>query len=176
MGDIVPNEIVKGDYIKVLIEDENEYFASVLSNEGNNYLFVSYLLPIGKAYKSALVYSFEKKAERVDFESIMEHYNDGEGFAMKKVGKNMYVFVDNIDPESDSEIEDIEDHEESEDDSFVVSDTEEMCDLPPDAKELDEAWNQWSPTTPSAKRFKQKIDQIESAVKIESDEKKNMCE
>jgi len=169
MGDIIPNEITKGDYIKVLVEDEDEYFASVLSNEGN-YLFVTYLLPIGKAYKSALVYSFETKAERVDLESILEHYNDG-GFPMKKIDKNMYVFVDNIDPDSDSEIEDIEDYDESEsNDSFIVSDTEEMGEQPPsDAKELDEAWNKWSPKTPSAKNFKKKIEQIEAMVKVEGD-------
>ena len=170
MGDdnIVTSEIVKGDYIKVLVENDDEYFASVLSNE-ENYLFVSYLFPIGKSYKSALVYSFEAKAERVDFESILEHYNDG-GFTMKKVGKNMYVFVENIDPDSDSEIEDIEDYEDSEsENSFVVSDTEDMDELPPDAKELDEAWNKWSPKTPSAKNFKKTIEQIEAAVKIEGD-------
>lgn len=169
MGDIVPYEILNGEYIKVLVEDDNEYFASVLSNEGK-YLFVSYLFPIGKAYKSALVYSFEAKAERVDFESILEHYKD-EGFSMKKVGKNMFVFEDNIDPDSDSEIEDIEDYEESESDcdSFIVSDTEEMTELPADAKELDEVWNKWSPKTPSAKKFKKTVDQIEMAVKIEGD-------
>lgn len=162
---IVPNEINKGEYIKVLVEDDNEYFASVLSNEGK-YLLVTYLLPIGKAYKSALVYSFEAKAERVDFESILEHG----GFELKNVGKNMYVFVEHIDPESDSEIEDIEDEESDSEDSFVVSDTEEMDHLPPDAKELNEAWDKWSPKTPSAKKFKKTVEDIEGMVKIKGDD------
>ena len=172
MSEIIPNEIVKGDYIKVLVQDDDEYFALVLSNEGN-YLFVTYLFPIGKSYKSALVYSFETKAERVDFESILEHH-DG-GIELKKLDKNMYVFSENIDPESDSEIEDMEDYE-SDDDSFVVSDTEEMCELPPDAKELDESWNKWSPKTPSAKRFKKTVEQLEATVKIEGDNLKFVSE
>ena len=120
-----------------------------------------------------MVYSFETKAERVDFESILEHHDDG--IELKKLDKNMYVFSENIDPESDSEIEDMEDYE-SDDDSFVVSDTEEMCELPPDAKELDESWNKWSPKTPSAKRFKKTVEKLEATVKIEGDNLKFVSE
>ena len=98
---IIPNEIEKGHIVKVLVDgDDDEYYASVLSNEGE-YLFVTYFTPIGKNYKTAPVHSFESKAEKVDFESLTEHYLDSKEIGVKKIGKNMYVFGDEIDPDSE---------------------------------------------------------------------------
>lgn len=172
MSEIVPADIQNGHVVKVLVENEDEYYASVLSNEGK-YLFVSYFTPIGKNYKTAPVHSFEAKAERVDFESLTEHYLDSNDVKIKKIGKNMYVFQDEIDPDSDSEIE----TEESDSDSegslkeFVVSDTDEVEELPADYKELDQQWDKWSPKTKSAKKFKKTVDQLETIAKIQRDNK-----
>jgi len=172
MSEIIPNEIKKGHIVKVLVEGDDEYYASVLSNEGE-YLFVTYFTPIGKNFKTAPVHSFEPKAEKVDFESLVEHYLDSNDIGVKKVGKNMYVFEDEIDPESDSEIET---EEESESDGslsdFIASDNEEVSELPDDYKELDEQWKKWSPKTKSGKNFKRTIDQIEVMAKIQADNQK----
>lgn len=172
MSEIIPNEIKKGHIVKVLVESDDEYYASVLSNEGE-YLFVTYFTPIGKNFKTAPVHSFEPKAEKVDFESLVEHYLDSNDIGVKKVGKNMYVFEDEIDPESDSEIET---EEESESDGslsdFIASDNEEVSELPDDYKELDEQWKKWSPKTKSGKNFKRTIDQIEVMAKIQADNQK----
>lgn len=167
---IIPNEIEKGHIVKVLVEGDEEYYASVLSNEGE-YLFVTYFTPIGKNYKTAPVHSFEPKAEKVDFESLTEHYLDSKEIGVKKIGKNMYVFGDEIDPDSDSEIETEEDDSDSVGSlkDFVVSDSEEMGELPNDYKELDEQWNKWSPKTKSGKQFKRTIDQLEAITKIKGD-------
>ena len=170
---IIPNEIEKGHIVKVLVEGDNEYYASVLSNEGE-YLFVTYFTPIGKNYKTAPVHSFEPKAEKVEFESLTEHYLDLDSneIGVKKVGKNMYVFEDEIDPESDSEIE----TEESESDGslgdFIASDNEEVSELPDDYKELDNQWDEWSPKTQSGKKFKKKVDELEAIAKIHADNQK----
>lgn len=170
---IVFEDIVKGEIVKVLLEDNNELFASVLANEGQ-YLFVTYLVPNGKRYKGAQVLSFEPKAERVDFECLIEHYKDSH-LNLKKIKSNMYVFVEDIDPESDSEIETDSSYSESENslDDFVVDDDEVDDDeLPPDYKEIDQQWEKWSPKTPSGKKFKRTIDTIESIAKTKRDNNK----
>lgn len=167
---IIPNEIQKGHIVKVLVEgDDDEYYASVLSNEGE-YLFVTYFTPIGKNYKTAPVHSFEPKAEKVEFESLTEHYLDSNEIGVKKVGKNMYVFEDEIDPESDSEIETEEDSDSAGSlNDFIASDNEEVNELPDDYKELDNQWDEWSPKTQSGKKFKKTVDELEAIVKIHAD-------
>ena len=167
---IIPNEIEKGHVVKVLVEgDDDEYYASVLSNEGE-YLFVTYFTPIGKNYKTAPVHSFEPKAEKVEFESLTEHYLDSNEIEVKKIGKNMYVFKDEIDPESDSEIETEEDSDSAGSlNDFIASDNEEVNELPDDYKELDEQWEKWSPKTKSGKKFKKTVDELEEIVKIHAD-------
>ena len=163
-ADILPNHIVK-----VLVEGDEVYYASVLSNEGE-YLFVSYLVPIFKNYKTAPVHGFEAKAERVDFVSLMEHHFNSNEINVKKVGINMFVFIDEIDPDSDSEIE-TEESSDSEYDSldgFVVPDTvvdgDGDCD-----PELNRQWDDWSPHTPSAIRYKSTVDQIEAIARVQGD-------
>jgi len=167
---IVPADILPNNLVKVLVEGGDEYYASVLSNEGE-YLFVTYLVPILKNFKTAPVHEFESKAERVDFESITEHHFDSE--IIKKIGKNMYVFIDEIDTDSESEIETESSSDDSEDDSldsFIVSDeapegTQAVVDT-----ELNNQWDSWSPRTPSAIRYKETVNRIEAVARIRQDD------
>ena len=41
---------------------------------------------------------------------------------------------------------------------------------PPDHREIDEEWNNWSPVSPGALRFKQTVDMIEYHVNQKNDE------
>ena len=174
---VIPSDIEKGHVVKVLTEGDDEYYASVLSNEGK-YVFVSYFTPIGKNYKTAPVHSFESKAERVDFESLIEHHYDSTTVGITQIGKNMYVFGDEIDPDSDSEIETEEDTDDDIGslDDFIVSDTDEGAvdsdHRSADLEELDNQWEQWSPKTGSSKKFKQTIDALEVIAKVQRDNAK----
>jgi hypothetical protein len=173
---IINEDIKSRELVEVLVgEPENtEYLAKVLSNEGE-YLFVTYLSPIGKVYKAAPVFSFESKAERVDFESLTAHHKDiidVEELGIKKIQPNMFVYEEDVDSESDSEIE-----TESESDSegslkdFIAPDDEEITCKPCDHQEVDEAWNSWKPHSAGAQRFKQRVDEIEKYMKHQIDEK-----
>lgn len=171
---IVPSDIKSFELVKVLVEEEDDCIAKVLSNEGE-YILVTYLYQTDKVYKTAGVYSFDSQAQRVDFASIIEHYvgvNNILELDMKQVGKNMYVYQDEIDEESDSEIEtDESSDEESDSDSFIVNDDEESTLLPDDHQLVDEEWKKWRPVSAGARRFKDKIEEIEAHVKSYVDEK-----
>ena len=172
---IVKEDIKPGELVEVLLEDSEEAFAKVLSNEGQ-YLLVTYLSPIDKVYKSAKIFSFESKAERVDFESLTTHHAgviDVHELGLKKVRVNMFVYEEDIDSESDSEV-DTDDSDEDSDGSlkdFVVKDDEEILCKPCDHLVVDEQWNSWKPHSPGAIRFKNKIDQIEAYMNHKIDEK-----
>jgi len=49
------------------------------------------------------------------------------------------------------------------DGEFCVDDhvIDGRVELPPDHREVDQAWNDWQPTTTGAKRFKERVDLIE---------------
>ena len=73
---ITPQEIFPHEVSKVLVDFdgvEEELYAKVLRNDDIN-LVVTYLSPTSKVYKGACVYSFESTVERVNFDSITEHY------------------------------------------------------------------------------------------------------
>ena len=173
---IIREDIKVGEIIEVLVDCESdEPFAKVLSNEGG-YLFVTYLSPIDKVYKSAKVFSFESKAERVDFESITTHHIgviDIEELGLTKIGKNMFVFTEDIDSESESEIETDDSSSDSEGSlrDFIVPDDETVLLKPCDYKEVDESWNSWKPSSAGAQRFKKRIDEIEEYVNHKFDDK-----
>ena len=171
---IVPCDIKSSELVKVLVEEDDECIAKVLSNEGE-YILVTYLYQTDKVYKTAGIYSFDSQAQRVDFSSLIEHYIgiiDVLEFDMKQVGKNMFVYKHEIDEESDSEIEtDESSDDESESGSFIVNDDEESALLPDDHHVVDEEWKKWRPISAGARRFKEKIEQIEAHVKSYIDEK-----
>ena len=167
---IPPDEIKPRELVQVLIDDMRyDCIAKVLSNEGG-YLLVTYLSPIDKAFKGAKVFSFDATAERLDFESILVHHPDVidvTEIGLRQVGKNMYVYEDDIDPESESEIE----TDESDTDSDESEDSgEEDHDTSSRDPELDEQWNSWKPSSAGALRFKEKVDQIEAYIKHKHDE------
>ena len=171
--DIKPHELVN-----VLIEDpdpSSDAIAKVLSNEGD-YLLVTYLSPSDKVYKSAKVFSFEAKAERVDFESLLTHHPDVTDVAelgLVKVRPNMFVYEDDIDSESESDVETDDSDSDSAGslDDFVVPDDEDVCCKPCDHKEVDEAWSSWRPTSAGAQRFKKRVDTIEQHMNNAIDER-----
>ena len=173
----INQDIKPGELVEVLVGDPEpeEQIAKVLSNEGS-YLFVTYLSPTNKIFKSAKVFSFEAKAERVDFESLTTHHKDVidvSDLGIKKVHTNMFVYEDDIDSESESEIE----TDESDDDSegslkdFIVPDNiDEIC-KPCDHQAIDKVWSTWRPASAGAQRFKKRVDEIEEFMNHQIDEK-----
>ena len=175
---IVPHEIIENDIVKLLVNEddvEDEMFAIVGMNTGL-VLGVRYLNPTELIYKSACVYLLEENEAMnpAPYESVMEHYPSGttfEDLEMKSLGNNMYAYYSEIDIEdSDSEIYD-EDESDSEMDDFIVPD--DVIDgqvIPPsNYKSIDKEWNEWKPSTPGARSFKDTVDAIEALAKVHAD-------
>jgi len=165
--------IFQDDIIKLLVNEdgtEDEMYALVGMNTGNT-LGVSYLSPTNKIYKSACVYQLESgNLNPAPFESVFEHYPSGTAFTdlgMKMVGINMYSLYDEIDVEDvDSDV--YEDHDDSDTDSemadFVVPDDGIPIGPPPGHELIDKEWEEWKPSTPGARSFKETIDMIEKSL------------
>lgn len=166
--------ILQDDIVKVLVNEdgiEDEMYAVVGMNTGNT-LGLKYLSPTNKIYKSACVYQVETgNLSPAPYESVSEHYPTGTTFAdigMKTVGHDMYIIYDEIDIEDDdSEI--YEDHDDSDTDSemadFIVPDSEisgQDIEAPPGQALVDKEWDEWKPSTPGAKSFKDTVDMIET--------------
>ena len=174
---IVPAEIVENDIVKILANEddvEDEFYAVVGMNTGL-VLGVRYLNPTELIYKSACVYQLEDgDMNPAPYESVMEHYPSGttfEDLEMKSLGNGMYAYLAEIDIEdSDSEIYD-EDESDSEMDDFIVPDDEiDGQVIPPsDYKSIDKEWNEWKPSTPGARSFKETVDMIEMYAKQHAD-------
>ena len=174
---IVPSEIIEDDIVKLLVNEEDvedEMYAVVGMNTGL-VLGVRYLNPTELIYKSACVYKLEDgDMNPAPYESVMEHYPSGttfEDLEMKSLGDKMYAFYSEIDIEdSDSEIYD-EDESDSEMDDFIVPDDEiDGQVIPPsDYKSIDKEWNEWKPSTPGARSFKDTVDAIEALAKVHAD-------
>ena len=172
---IIPSDIKVSELIIVLTEEEGEAIAKVVANAGG-YLVVSYLSQSEKVYKGTKVYSFESKTEFVSFDSLITHYIDTvdlEEIGFVKVQENMFVEESDIDEESSSEVETASESDDgaSSEDGFIVPDDEEVCIKPVDYKEVDKNWDDWKPTTPGAKRFKDKVDMMEKYMNNQIDEK-----
>ena len=174
---IVPSEIIEDDIVKLLVNEEDvedEMYAVVGMNTGL-VLGVHYLNPTELIYKSACVYQLEDgDMNPAPYESIMEHYPSGttfEDLEMKSLGDKMYAFYSEIDIEdSDSEIYD-EDESDSEMDDFIVPDDEIDGEVipPSNYKSIDKEWNEWKPSTPGARSFKDTVDAIEALAKVHAD-------
>ena len=174
---IVPSEIIEDDIVKLLVNEEDvedEMYAVVGMNTGL-VLGVRYLNPTELIYKSACVYQLEDgDMNPAPYESVMEHYPSGttfEDLEMKSLGDKMYAFYSEIDIEdSDSEIYD-EDESDSEMDDFIVPDDEIDGEVipPSNYKSIDKEWNEWKPSTPGARSFKDTVDAIEALAKVHAD-------
>lgn len=169
---IVPTEIVENDIVKLLVNEddvEDEMFGVVGMNTGL-VLGIRYLNPTELIYKSACVYMLDEgEMSPAPYESLMEHYPSGttfEDLEMKSLGNRMYAYLSEIDIEdSDSEIYD-ENESDSDMDDFIVPDEDvEGMPLPDDYKTVDKEWNEWSPSTPGARSFKETVDMIEMYAK-----------
>jgi hypothetical protein len=174
---IVPSEINQDDIVKVLVNEddlEDEMLAVVGMNTGLT-LGVKYLNPTELIYKSACVYELEDgDLNPAPYESLMEHYPSGTTFEdldMKSLGNGMFAYLSEIDIEdSDSEI--YNDNEtDSEMDDFIVPDTEIDGEIipPPNHASIDREWNEWTPTSPGARSFKETVDAIETMARINAD-------
>jgi len=132
---------------------------------------VQFLSSCQKSYKGTKVYSFETESEPAP--SAATRHSTMEELGFKKVGDNMYVEVEDIDEESSSEIETDESDgtDEDSDDDFIVPDDEEVLLKPADHRHVDAEWNSWRPVSAGARRFKEKVDQIEEYMNHAIDEK-----
>jgi hypothetical protein len=170
---IVPSDIIQDDIVKLLVNEddlEDEMFAVVGMNTGLT-LGVQYLNPTELIYKSACVYQLEDgDLNPAPYESVMEHYPSGTSFEdleMKSLGDKMYAYISEIDIEdSDSDIYD-ENESDSEMNDFIVPDDEIDGEVipPPNYKSIDKEWNEWKPTSPGARSFKETVDTIEAMAK-----------
>jgi len=174
---IVPSDIIQDDIVKLLVNEndmEDEMLAVVGMNTGLT-LGVKYLNPTELIYKSACVYQLEDgDLNPAPYESLMEHHPSGTTFKdleMKSLGNGMFAYLSEIDIEdSDSEIYD-DDESDSEMDGFIVSDNEIDGEVipPPNQASIDREWNEWTPSSPGARSFKERVDAIEAMAKLQAD-------
>ena len=174
---IVPSEIQQDDIVKLLVNEddlEDEMFAVIGMNTGLT-LGVKYLNPTELIYKSACVYQLEDgDLNPAPYESVMEHYPSGttfEDLEMKSLGNMRFAYLSEIDIEdSDSEIYN-DDETDSEMEDFIVPDDEIDGQVIPPAnhKSIDKEWNEWKPTSPGARSFKETVDAIEAMAKLQAD-------
>ena len=82
----------------------------------------------------------------------------------------MYCISDEIDEDMDSDIID-ESDEESDLEGFIVPDDEiDGMVMPPGShREVDREWNDWEPTSPGSRKFKEVVDSIEEFAKRHAD-------
>ena len=167
---IIFNEIEDGDIVKIKTiydEIEEEMFALVVERLVTT-LVVKYYIPTSKLYKGATLYKLDEDSDVILQESLTEHYiKDSYPFEEKE--GMVYLPDETMSDASDSEIEDMSESEEEEDD-FVVPDGTEEWVPPPDHREVDVAWNNWVPPTPGARNFKAVIDRIEQIARLQEDE------
>ena len=175
---IVPSEIFQDDIVKLLVNEnelEDEMLAVVGMNTGLT-LGVKYMNPTELIYKSACVYQLEDgELNPAPYESLMEHHASGTTFQdleMKSLGNGMFAYLSEIDIEdSDSEIYDDDDESDSEMDGFIVSDNEIDGKVipPPNHESIDKEWNDWTPSSPGARSFKERVNAIEAMAKLQVD-------
>ena len=173
---IVFSEIQPGDLVKIFVNEdgvEDEMYGVVGMNTGST-LGIKYLNATESFYKSACVYKMNEEMLPAPYESVMEHHTGEatfEDIEMKRLGDDMYAYYSEIDIEDeDSDIYDQTD-EDTDLEGFVVSDSEidGNVSLPPDHELVDKEWNEWKPTSPGAKSFKERIDAIETMAKMHAD-------
>ncbi|QOR60196.1 hypothetical protein [Bathycoccus sp. RCC716 virus 1] len=167
------SEIQPGDLVRVLVnlEDiEDEMYAKVKENN-EDYLVVSYYSETSMMYKGARIHEYEDdKDELVQIDNLSEHHQTQDYFL--NVKDNLYVMIDDIDSDEESEIYDESDDDGSDLDDFIVPDNQvDGMVIPPSNKDtIDKEWNEWEPRSPGSIRFKQTVNAIETYAKIQADE------
>ena len=165
------SEIQPGDLIKVLlnIDDVDDEIYAVTKDNREDYLIVNYYLDTSLVYKGARVYEIDENEELVQHENLCEHYPDGCSI-FSKINDGMYCLKEEIEDDMDSEIID-ESDEDSDLEGFVVPDDEiDGQVIPPSSQvQIDKAWNEWQPTSPGSRKFKEVVDSIEEFAKMHAD-------
>ena len=154
-----------------LVVEVMDNVAKVVSTRDEKFLVVSYLSENRKVYKGAKVFSFESETELIESEQVTKRYSSIEELGFSKVGDNMYVEKEEVDEDSESEFEDADTDSSDEESDFIVPDDEEVLQKPPDHRKVDKEWKEWRPMSAGAQRFKDKVDQIETYMNHQIDEK-----
>lgn len=170
---IVFSEILSGDLIKILVnvDDVEDEMYAVVQENCQDYLIVKYYSETSLIYKDAHVYTLDEETNILRGDSVCEHYNNGDTVFMH-IKDDMYVVTDEMNMDTDSEIYDMSDSDESDLSGFVVSDSEidGKIELPPGYETIDAAWSDWKPTSPGSLKFKEMVDRIEERAKLQMDE------
>lgn len=168
---IIFDEIQVGDVVKINTiydEIEEELYANVVERLDTT-LIVKYYIPTSKVYKGATVYVLDNDIEGVPQESLTEHYiKDTTPFESR--GDLFYIPDETLSECSNSDVEDMSESEEEDEEDFVVPDGTEHWVPPPDSREVDASWNSWVPPTIGSKKFKDVVDRIEELARNQEDQ------
>jgi len=170
---IAISEIYSGDLIKILVnvEDVEDEIYAVVQENCEDYLIVKYYSETSLIYKDAQVYTLDDDTNILRGDSVCEHHQDGDTIFMH-IKEALYVILDEINMDADSEILDDSDSDETDLSGFVVSDSEleGRIELPPGYETIDAMWSDWKPSSPGSSRFKDMVDRIETQAKLQMDE------
>lgn len=167
MNAIIPGEIKEGECVRAMVkfEDvEEEMLGVVTLNTGRGIVGARLLMPTEKFYKGASVWFLEDEVTGLPWESLTEHHPECTlvDLEMKAVGEDLWVRLEDVDvDDSDSEVWSDQDTDLS---GFIVSDEEEQ-EAPPNAREIDRAWDEWNPQSSGARSFKDTVDAIEARIR-----------
>lgn len=170
MNTIVPGEIKEGECVRAMVkfdDVEEEMLGVVTLNTGRGIVGARLLMPTEKFYKGATVWYLEDEVTGLPWESLTEHHPESSlrELDLEPVGDDLWVFLEDVDPEdSDSEVWSDADTDLS---GFIVSDGdgEEEEERPANAREIDRAWDEWDPSSPGARSFKDTVDAIEARIR-----------
>ena len=168
------SEIQPGDLIRVLVnfDDVDDDAYALVEENREDYLIVKYYSETTCMYKGAEVYTLDEETNILREESVSEHFPGKENiFTCVSENDRMYVIETEQDSDMESELCVESDETGSDVGSFVVSDSEfeGRLELPPDAAAVDRAWNEWTPSSPGARSFKERVDAIEAVAKLQAD-------
>jgi len=172
--DMIPiSEIYSGDLIKILVnvEDVEDEMYAVVQENCEDYLIVKYYSETSLIYKDAQVYTLDDYTNILRDTSICEHHQSGETIFMH-IKDDLYVILDEIVMDADSEILNDSDSDDTDLSGFVVSDSEldGRMELPLGYETIDAAWSDWKPSSPGSSRFKDMVNRIETRAKLQMDE------
>lgn len=172
MNTIVAKEIREGECVRAMVkmdDVEEEMLGVVTLNTGRGLVGARLLVPTEKFYKSAPVWSLEDEVTALPWESLTEHHPESAlvDLDLKSVGDDLWVYLEDVDVEdSDSEVWSDTDTDLS---GFIVNDDE--CDdegvveEPANARDIDRAWDAWTPNSSGARSFKDTVDAIEARIR-----------
>ena len=167
---IVYEDIEKGDYLKVNVEDlgDPQWAKAYTGLSDTNELYVVYLSDTGDyTTEGYTLWALETNVTQIHCETLVEHYpgvKDITQLGFVKLRDCLYVNEDDIE----------EDDDEDSLDGFIVRDEDmEDEDIPRNEDfPRDVEWELWKPQTQGQQRFKDKIDLLEEKVRADLDERR----